>query len=134
MDSLDSAHNSPEFFLRRSSLSRLKSNKPLFEQLMGMTNQCMRNNPQLEGNVEGAIACEHIDPETRRELDNGLISSNDYTFHTHPNGEIDYPSPLDIETTTNRLKKDWLLIGVARKNKVVVYHKSDGFKKKVAEF
>jgi proteasome lid subunit RPN8/RPN11 len=63
-----------------------------------------------------------------------LISSNDYTFHTHPNGEIDYPSPLDIETTTNRLKKDWLLIGVARKNKVVVYHKSDGFKKKVAEF
>ena len=54
MDSLDSAHNSPEFFLRRSSLSRLKSNKPLFEQLMGMTNQCMRNNPHLEGNVEGA--------------------------------------------------------------------------------
>ena len=133
MDSLDSAHQSPEFYLRRSSLSRLKDNKPLFEQLMNMTNKCMRKNPQLEGDVQGAIACEHIDPETRREIDNGLSNINDYTFHTHPNGEIDYPSDTDINTTT-KLKKDWLLIGVARKNKVVAYHKSDGFKQKVAEF
>jgi proteasome lid subunit RPN8/RPN11 len=80
----------------------------------------------LEGDVSGAIACEHIDPAVMSNL-------NDYTFHTHPNGEIDYPSDTDIDTTT-KLKKDWLLIGVARKNKVVAYHKSDGFKQKVAEF
>ena len=134
MDSLDSAHQSPEFYLRRSSLQRIKNEKPFFEQLMGMTNQCMRNNPQLEGNVEGAIACEHIHPETRRELDNpSLKNQMDYNFHTHPNGEIDYPSDTDIETTI-KMKKDWILIGVARKNKVVAYHKSDGFTEKVAEF
>ena len=134
MDSLDAAHNSPEFYLRRKSLSRIKNNKPFFEQLMGLTNQCMRNNPQLEGNVEGAIACEHIHPETRRELDNPSMKNDmDYNFHTHPNGEIDYPSPQDRETTM-KMNKDWLVIGVARKNKVVVYHKSDGFKKKVSEF
>ena len=126
MDSIDAAHNSPEFYMRRKSISRLKDNKPLFEQLMGMTNQCMRKNPHLEGDVSGAIACEHIDPAVMSNL-------NDYTFHTHPNGEIDYPSDTDI-STTNKLKKDWLLIGVARKNKVVAYHKSDGFKQKVAEF
>ena len=134
MDSLDSAHQSPEFYLRRSSLKRIKNEKPFFEQLMGMTNQCMRNNPQLEGNVEGAIACEHIHPETRRELDNpSLKNQMDYNFHTHPNGEIDYPSDTDKDTTI-KMKKDWLLIGVARKNKVVAYHRSDGFTEKVAEF
>ena len=81
MDSIDAAHNSPEFYMRRKSISRLKDNKPLFEQLMGMTNQCMRKNPHLEGDVSGAIACEHIDPAVMSNL-------NDYTFHTHPNIDI----------------------------------------------
>jgi len=134
MDSLESTHYSSKFYLRRASLRRIKNEKPFFEQLMGMTNKCMRNNPHLEGNVEGAIACEHIHPETRRELDNpSLKNQMDYNFHTHPNGDIDYPSPVDIQTT-NKMKKDWLLIGVATKNKVVVYHKDDGFQNKVAEF
>ena len=126
MNSLESGHSTPEFFLRRKSLARLKQNKPMFEQLMGLTNQCMRNNPQFDGQVHEAIQCEHIDPAVMSNL-------NDYTFHTHPMGDIDYPSDVDINTTM-KLKKDWLLIGLATKNKVAVYHKGDGFKKKVAEF
>ena len=126
MKSLDSPHHSPELYLKRKSLQRLRENKPMFEQLMVLTNQCMRNNPNFDGDVQGAIQCEHIDPAVMSNL-------NDYTFHTHPMGDIDYPSDVDINTTM-KLKKDWLLIGLATKNRVAVYHKNDGFKRKVAEF
>ena len=48
-------------------------------------------------------------------------------------GDIDYPSEVDKKTTSSH-NKDWLLIGLATKGKVAVYHKNDGFKQKVAEF
>ena len=98
----------------------------MFEQLMGMTNKCMMKNPHLGNDVKGAIACETIHPET-------LSAFSNFSFHTHSHADIEHPSDVDINSTT-KLGKDWLLIGLAKKNKVVAYHKSDGFKKKVAEF
>ena len=94
--------------------------------MMASTRGCMRNNPQFHNDVSGAIACETIHPDTMK-------TESNYTMHTHPHGDIDYPSDLDIQTT-NKLGKDYLLIGLATKDKVVVYHKSDNFQNKVAEF
>ena len=98
----------------------------MFKQLMDMTAKCMREHPELANDVPGAIQCEVIHPET-------MSKFTDYTFHTHPHGDIDYPSDKDIETTKT-LNKEWLLIGLPTRNKVVVYNAKDGFKRKVAEF
>ena len=126
MHSIENPHYSASFWNKRQELQALKRQKPMFEQLMGLTRECMKNNPQLEGDVEGAIQCEAIHPMTMSDL-------NNFTFHTHPMGDIDYTSKVDIKTTSNK-NKDWLLIGLATKRKVVAYHKSDGYSRKVAEF
>jgi len=126
MHSLENRHYSPEIWKRRQDIIKMRSQKPLFEQLMSMTRQCMRNNPQYDGDVKGAIQCETVHPFTLSNVDN-------FTFHTHPMGDIDYPSDIDRQTTNNQ-NKDWLLIGLATKGKVAVYHKNDGFSEKVAEF
>jgi hypothetical protein len=126
MHSLENRHYSPEIWKRRQDIIKMRGQKPLFEQLMGMTRECMRSHPEYDGDVHGAIQCETIHPFTLSSIDN-------FTFHTHPMGDIDYPSDSDIKTTNDH-NKDWLLIGLATKGKVVAYHKSDGFKKKEAEF
>ena len=126
MNRLGFPHTSVEMWQKRNRLNDFKKQRPLFEQLMNMTRNCMRLNPHLHNDVKGAIACETIDPST-------LSPLNDYTFHTHPHGDIDYPSEKDKETTLN-LKKSWILIGLPTRNKVVVYHKDDNFERKVAEF
>ena len=126
MHSLENRHYSPMFWQKRQALADFKKQKPMFEQLMNMTRNCMRAHPELENDVKGAIACETIHPQTMSQFSN-------FTFHTHPHGDIDYPSETD-KNTTNNLNKEYLLIGLAPKNKVVVYHKSDNFEKKIAEF
>lgn len=126
MHSLENRHYSPEMWLERQEILKMRKQKPLFEQLMGMTRECMMRNPQYANDVHGAIQCETVHPFTLSNVDN-------FTFHTHPHGDIDYPSDVD-KKTTSRQNKDWLLIGLATKGKVAVYHKSDGYSKKRAEF
>jgi len=124
--SLEFPHVSPVMWQKRQSIKKFKKQKPMFKQLMDMTAKCMREHPELANDVHGAIQCEVIHPET-------MSKFTDFTFHTHPHGDIDYPSDKDIETTKT-LNKEWLLIGLPTRNKVVVYNAKDGFKRKVAEF
>lgn len=126
MDSLLNRHYSPMFWQKRQALSDFKRQKPMFQQLMNMTKQCMRAHPELEHDVKGAIGCETVHPQSDSRFTN-------FTFHTHPHGDIDYPSQADKERT-NYFKKEYLLIGLPTKDKVVVYHKSDNFERKIAEF
>jgi hypothetical protein len=123
---LDHPHVPISEWSRRQSLNKIKEQRPMFEQLMQQTSQCMKQHPELHNDVEGAIQCETIHPQT-------LSNFIDYTFHTHPHGDIDYPSEQDIKTTT-KLKKDFLVIGLPSKDRVVVYHKDDNFQEKIAEF
>jgi hypothetical protein len=126
MHSLENRHYSPVFWQKRQALADFKRQKPMFEQLMSMTRDCMRQHPELENDVKGAIGCETVHPQSDSSFTN-------FNFHTHPHGDIDYPSPADKERT-NFFNKEYLLIGLASKNKVVVYHKSDNFERKLAEF
>ena len=123
---LDHPHVPLIIWQRRQSLNRIKEQRGLFEQLMQQTTECMRAHPELHNDVKGAIQCETIHPAT-------LSNFINYTFHTHPHADIDYPSDQDIKTTKN-LNKDFLVIGLPSKNRVVVYHKDDNFQEKIAEF
>lgn len=126
MHSLESPHSDPSFWLKRQQILKFRKERPMFEQLMGLTSKCMSNNPHLSDDVEGAIACETYHPDFHN-------PDSNYSFHTHPMGDIDYPSDVDIKTNIDN-DKEWLLIGLPTTNKVVAYHKSDGFKKMVASF
>jgi len=125
MTTLESVHKTPMYWHKRQSLQQIKKQKGMFEQLMNETRRCMNTHPELENDVQGAISCEVIHPQT-------LSPFSNFTFHTHPHN-IDYPSEADIKTT-NKLKKEWLIIGLADRNQVVAFNKSDGFKKIVARF
>lgn len=125
MNCLYSCRKTFSYAQERDDLNRLKKQKPMFEQLMNLSRECMRAHPELKNDVSGAIQCETIHPQT-------LSKFADYTFHTHPH-DIDYPSDTDINTTKNMNKK-YLLIGIVPRNRVAVYSNKDGFKKKVAEF
>lgn len=111
---------------KRQSLYTIKKQRGMFEQLMQQTTQCMKEHPELHNDVKGAIQCETIHPGT-------LSNFTNFTFHTHPHSDIDYPSEQDIKTT-QKLNKDFLLIGLPSKDRVVVYHKDDNFQEKIAEF
>ena len=125
MDCLFSCRKTWEFAQYRDEINYFKKQKPMFEQLMGMTKVCMAQHPELENDISGAIQCETIHPQT-------LSKFNNFTFHTHPHN-IDYPSDTDINTT-KQMGKKYLLIGVVPRNKVVVYSAKDGYQQKVAEF
>ena len=125
MNKLEGLHKPAMYWQKRQSLQQIKNQKPMFEELMRETRKCMQQNPELENDVKGAISCEVIHPQT-------LSPFSNFTFHTHPHN-IDYPSEADIKTT-NKLKKEWLIIGLADRNQVVAFNQSDGFKKIVARF
>jgi len=125
MTTLESLKKPPMYWHKRQSLQEIKNQKPMFEELMRETRKCMQENPELENDVKGAISCEVIHPQT-------LSPFSNFTFHTHPHN-IDYPSDADIKTT-HRLKKEWLIIGLADRNQVVAFNQSDGFKKIQARF
>lgn len=126
MDKMGCLHQSPNWWHGRQTLAEIKRMKPEFEQLMAQTRQCMTAHPELANDVTGAIQCETIHPAT-------LSNFSRFTFHTHPHGNIDYPSPQDIKTT-NKLKKKYLVIGLASKNQIVVFSNKDNFKNIVARF
>jgi hypothetical protein len=124
MNSLKSPHVNPLFWQKRQQVNDFKKQIPMFAQLMDITTTCMKNNPHLRNDVQGAIQCETIHPQTMSKFTN-------FTFHTHPHTDIDYPSDVDKQTTNN-LNKDWLLIGLPARKTVAVYHRSDNFSKKYA--
>ena len=129
MNSLESPRKSVMYWHKRQTLAEIKSQAPLFRQLMEYSAQCMQQHPEFHGTskkqIEKQIACEVIHPQT-------LTPFSNFTFHTHP-ARIDYPSPKDIETTTN-LKKEYIVIGVVPTNQIVVYEQSDNFENMIARF
>ena len=112
---------------KRQSLRDFRSQKPMFDQLMFASKQCMVQHPELQCNsnncIKKAIQCETIHPATMSQF-------NNYTFHTHPHN-IPYPSDQD-KFQTKKLKKNFLLIGVVPQNKTYVYSIKDNFKKVIA--
>ena len=129
MNSLESTQQSPMFWHKRQSLAQIRSQKPMFLQLMEQSKQCMNEHPEFHGNdpssIKKQIACEVIHPQT-------LSPFSNFTFHTHP-ARIDYPSDADRKTTT-KLKKEYLVIGVVPTNQIVVYEQSDNFENMIARF
>ena len=129
MNSLESTRPTPMVWHRRQTLNDIKSQKPLFLQLMEESQRCMVEHKMSQSmdkeSVKKAIQCEVIHPQT-------LSSFTNYTYHTHPHN-IPYPSEKDKETTL-RLNKEYLTIGIVPIRKVVVFHKSDNFEKEIARF
>ena len=117
------------YWHKRQTLATIKSQAPMFRQLMAQSNQCMKEHPEFHGtdsaSIKKQIACEVIHPQT-------LSPFSNFTFHTHP-ARIDYPSEADKKTTT-KLKKEYLVIGVVPTNQIVVYEQSDGYQNMIARF
>jgi len=129
MNSLESTKQSPMFWHKRQSLAQIRSQKPMFLQLMEQSKQCMNEHPEFHGNdassIKKQIACEVIHPQT-------LTPFSNFTFHTHP-ANINYPSDAD-KATTIKLKKPYLLIGIVPLMKTVVYHESDNYEHMISQF
>jgi len=129
MNSLESTRPTPMVWHRRQTLNDIKSQKPLFLQLMEESQRCMVEHKMSQSmdkeSVKKAIQCEVIHPQT-------LSSFTNYTYHTHPHN-IPYPSEKDKETTL-RLNKEYLTIGIVPLRKVVVFHKGDNFEKEIMRF
>ena len=130
MNSLESTKKQPMYWHKRQTLAEIKRQAPYFRQLMAMSEQCMKEHPEFHGTskkqIERQIACEVIHPQT-------LTPFSNFTFHTHP-ARIDYPSPADINTTKNVLKKEYIVIGVVPTDQIVVYEQSDNFENMIARF
>ena len=130
MISLESTKKQPMYWHKRQTLATIKSQAPMFRQLMAQSKQCMKEHPEFHGTskkqIERQIACEVIHPQT-------LTPFSNFTFHTHP-ARIDYPSPADINTTKNVLKKEYIVIGVVPTDQIVVYEQSDNFENMIARF
>ena len=130
MNSLESTQQSPMFWHKRQSLAQIRSQKPMFLQLMEQSKQCMNEHPEFHGNdpssIKKQIACEVIHPQT-------LTPYSNFTFHTHPHN-LPYPSDQDKIQTWDKLKKEYLVIGVVPTKKIVVFHHKDNFENKIAEF
>ena len=129
MNSLESTKPTPMMWHKRQTLKDLKKQKPFFLQLMQESKTCMTVNHMSQSmdskSVQKAIQCEVIHPQT-------LSSFTNYTFHTHPHN-IPYPSEKD-KSTTLRLNKEYLAIGIVPTRQVVVFHKGDNFERMVAKF
>ena len=125
LNSLESPRKSAMYWQKRQSMQQIKSQKPMFLQLMRATNECMRQHPEFHRDTQAAIACETIHPQT-------LSPFSNFTFHTHPH-DIQYPSDKDKQTT-KRLHKDYLLIGLPTRNQVIAFHKNDNFQNVIARF
>lgn len=107
----------------------LKSyDKDTFKNLMLRTKNCMDRKGLKAGHYDNeADFNEALKCETAYFSD-----GNEYTFHTHPNGN---PNPSEVDRNTNkRFKKKFMFIGLIPQNKVVVYDIADNFKKMVGSF
>ena len=129
MNSLESTKPTPMMWHKRQTLKDLKKQKPFFLQLMEESKKCMTLNRMSQSmdskSIQKAIQCEVIHPQT-------LSSFTNYTFHTHPHN-LPYPSEKD-KSTTLRLNKEYLAIGIVPTRQVVVFHKGDNFERMVAKF
>jgi len=128
MNKLGCLHQSPDWYHKRQILNKIKSERPMFLNLMSKSGKCMQEHGLSQSldsdSVREAIQCETIHPFT-------LSAFTEYTFHTHPS-QITYPSDMDRKTTLKKLKKDFLVIGVVPTKKIYVYHKADNFEKPIA--
>ena len=129
MNSLESTRPTPMMWHKRQTLNDLKKQKPFFLQLMEESKTCMTVNRMSQSmdskSIQKAIQCEVIHPQT-------LSSFTNYTFHTHPHN-LPYPSEKD-KSTTLRLNKEYLAIGIVLIRQVVVFHKNDNFEREIARF
>jgi len=129
MNSLESTKPTAMMWHKRQTLNDLQKQKPFFLQLMQSSKNCMKVHHMSQSmdnqSVKKAIQCEVIHPQT-------LSSFTNYTFHTHPHN-IPYPSEKD-KSTTLRLNKEYLAIGIVPTRQVVVFHKGDNFERMVAKF
>ena len=129
MNSLESTKPTPMMWHKRQTLNDLQKQKPFFLQLMQSSKTCMKVHHMSQSmdnqSVKKAIQCEVIHPQT-------LSSFTNYTFHTHPHN-IPYPSEKD-KSTTLRLNKEYLAIGIVPTRQVVVFHKGDNFEREIARF
>ena len=68
LNSLESTKQNPMFWHKRQSLAQIRSQKPMFLQLMEQSKQCMNEHPEFHGNdassIKKQIACEVIHPQT----------------------------------------------------------------------
>ena len=122
MKNLEMPHKSVVYWHKRQSLNEIRKQKPMFEQLMAQTRQCMELHPDLANDITGAIQCETIHPQT-------LSQYTNFTFHTHPS-DITYPSEVDKKTTKN-LKKQYLAIGHVPTLRTYVYDIEDNYTRPV---
>ena len=85
-----------------------------FRNMIDATKRCIQQkgiNPHklTAQNFDEAVDCETV----------YFSQNNDFTYHTHPNGD---PTPSQIDKdTTNRFKKRYMMIGLVPQKKVVVY-------------
>jgi len=123
MNSLESTKPTAFFWHRRRTLEQIKHQAPFFRQLMAETKRCMVENRMSQAMnpqaIKNAIKCEVIHPQT-------LTPYSNYTFHTHPHN-LPYPSDQDKIQTWDKLKKEYLVIGIVPTNKIVTFHKADNF-------
>ncbi len=95
--------------------------KNIFKNMINQTHTCMMKKGK-DRTFEQDLNCETA----------YLSSNNDYTYHTHPNGNPE-PSEQDRKTT-NKLQKDWMFIGLVPTRTVVVYSKKDNFQRMYGKF
>jgi len=130
MNSLESTKPTAFFWHKRQTLTDIKKQRPFFLNMMAESKRCMVENRMDQSMntkaVKEAIKCEVIHPQT-------LTPYNNFTFHTHPHN-LPYPSDQDKIQTWNKLKKEYLVIGVVPTKRIVVFHHADNFENKIAEF
>ena len=130
MNSLESTKPTAMMWHKRQTLNDLQKQKPFFLQLMQSSKTCMKVHHMSQSmdnqSVKKAIQCEVIHPQT-------LTPYNNFTFHTHPHN-LPYPSKQDKIQTWDKLKKEYLVIGVVPTKRIVVFHHADNFENKIAEF
>ena len=130
MNSLESTKPTAFFWHKRQTIKDIKKQRPFFLNMMAESKRCMVENrmdqSMNEKAVKNVIKCEVIHPQT-------LTPYNNFTFHTHPHN-LPYPSKQDKIQTWDKLKKEYLVIGVVPTKRIVVYHHADNFENIIAEF
>ena len=77
--------------------------KSLIDHMSKVSVDCITKNPELD---DHPFICESVywTPQQKK---------GSYTLHTHTIAGVDYPSPADIQTTTNLKKKSLCIINTA---------------------
>lgn len=102
------------------------SDKAAFSGMIDATRRCLNR----KGLPAGRLREDQFDEAVRCEL--AMFSAdNEYTYHTHPNGD---PVPSDVDKrTTNKYRKKYMMIGLVPTRRVVVYE-APAFDRIIGEF